>query len=221
VILDRAAFRAAVESAVSAAADGYLVTFGVVPEKAETGYGYLLRGQELGAFALLEKFVEKPDLATAKAYVASGRYLWNSGMFLLSAAAFLRELSVHAPEILAACERAVAQATVDEDFTRLGAAFLDSPSNSIDYAVMEKTDRAAVVPLSAGWSDVGSWPALQDVMEKDADGNVAVGDVLTESCRGSYVVASSRLVAAVGLTDVIVVETADAVLVMLASTRST
>jgi mannose-1-phosphate guanylyltransferase/mannose-6-phosphate isomerase len=214
VILDSASFGAAVAAAVPAAADGYLVTFGVVPDKPETGYGYLLRGKPLGTCSLLEKFVEKPDLATAQGYVDSGRYLWNSGMFLLSAAAFVRELGEHAPAMLAACERAVAEAVVDQDFTRLGAAFLDCPSGSIDYAVMEKTARAAVVPLSAGWSDVGSWPALHDVLQKDAAGNVTVGDVLTESCHGSYVVARSRLVAAVGLTNVVVVETSDAVLVM-------
>ena len=214
VILDSEAFGAAVAAAVPAAADGYLVTFGVVPDKPETGYGYLLRGEPLGTCSLLDKFVEKPDLATAQGYVDSGRYLWNSGMFLLSAAAFVRELGVHAPSMLAACERAVAEAVVDQDFTRLGAAFLDCPSISIDYAVMEKTARAAVVPLSAGWSDVGSWPALHDVLRKDADGNVTVGDVLTEACSGSYVVARSRLVAAVGLTDIVVVETSDAVLVM-------
>jgi len=214
VIADRAAFVSAVESAIPVAADGYLVTFGVVPDKPETGYGYLLRGEEFGAWALLEKFVEKPDFVTAQGYVESGRYLWNSGMFLFSATAFVRELGLHAPEMLAACERAVAEASIDDDFTRLGAAFLDCPANSVDYAVMEKTNRAAVVPLLAGWSDVGSWSALQDVLKKDAEGNVKVGDVHTESCRGSYVMATSRLVTAVGLTDVIVVETSDALLVV-------
>lgn len=214
VIVDRAAFVGAVQSAIPVAADGYLVTFGVVPDKPETGYGYLLRGEDFGTWALLEKFVEKPDFATAQGYVESGRYLWNSGMFLFSAAAFVRELGLHAPEVLTACERAVAEAAIDEDFTRLGAAFLDCPANSVDYALMERTKRAAVVPLLAGWSDVGSWSALHDVLKKDAEGNVTVGDVLIESCRGSYVMATRRLVTAVGLTDIIVIETNDAVLVM-------
>jgi len=214
VILDEPAFRAAVEAAVIPASDGYLVTFGVFPDRPETGYGYLLRGGERGKWAELEKFVEKPDLATAKTYVDSGRYLWNSGMFLFSAKTFLKELAAHAPAIHAACERAVAEAAVDADFLRLGAAFAACPADSVDYAVMEHTPRAAVVPLAAGWSDVGSWTALHDVLEKDADGNTTTGDVLLESCRGTYAVARSRLVALVGVTDVIVVETGDAVLVV-------
>lgn len=214
VISDVPAFAAAVDAAIDAAVEGYLVTFGVVPDKPETGYGYLLRGSDRGSWAVLDGFVEKPDLATAKAYLESGRYLWNSGMFLFSAAAFLRELAVYEPTMLSACERAVAEAEVDADFTRLGAAFSDCPSNSIDFAVMEKTKRAAVVPLAAGWSDVGSWPALHRILSKDGNGNVTVGDVLMESCKDSYVTSSGRLVAAIGLDGVIVVETGDAVLVM-------
>ena len=214
LILDQAAFAAAVHAALPSAAEGYLVTFGVVPDRPETGYGYILAGRKMGACSVLEKFVEKPDLATAKGYVESTRYLWNSGMFLFSASAFLRELGTHAPAMLRACERAVAEAVVDADFVRLGAAFVDCPANSIDYAVMEKTARAAVVPLAAGWSDVGSWPALHDVLQKDANGNVTTGDVLLESCSNSYAVARSRLVALVGITDTVVVETRDSVLVM-------
>ena len=213
VILDGTAFSTAVDAAVEAATAGYLVTFGVVPDKPETGYGYILKGEDRGSWSLLERFVEKPDFATAKSYVESGRYLWNSGMFLFSAATFLGELAAHAGPIVAACESAVASAIVDQDFTRLGNVFRDCPSDSIDYAVMEKTARAAVVPLSAGWSDVGSWPALHEVLGKDENGNVLVGDVLADLCKDSYIASSGRLVAAIGLEGVIVVETDDAVLV--------
>jgi mannose-1-phosphate guanylyltransferase/mannose-6-phosphate isomerase len=214
VILDAAAFAQAVKVAIKAALDGYLVTFGVVPDKPETGYGYIARGEDRGGSYAVERFVEKPDLRTAQEYVGSGRYYWNSGMFLFAASTFLRELAVHAPAMVDPCERAVATAAVDADFTRLGKAFLESPSSSIDYAVMEKTERAAVVPLSAGWSDVGSWPALHDVLPKDTGGNVAVGDVLLEQCTRSYVASTGRTVAAIGLDEVVVIETADAVLVM-------
>ena len=214
VLLDAAAFAAAVKVGIEAALDGYLVTFGVVPDKPETGYGYIARGDDRGGWFGVERFVEKPDLRTAQSYVDSGRYYWNSGMFLFSASAFLRELQKHSPAMLGPCRRAVAEAKVDADFTRLGAAFLDSPSNSIDYAVMEKTERAGVVPLAAGWSDVGSWPALHDVLPKDGDGNVAVGDVLLERCTRSYFASSGRTIAAIGLDEVVVVETPDAVLVM-------
>ena len=214
VILDAGAFAAAVRVGIAAARDGNLVTFGVVPDKPETGYGYIARGDDRGGWFGVERFVEKPDLRTAQSYLDSGRYYWNSGMFLFAASTYLRELETHAPAMLDACKRAVADAAVDADFTRLGRAFLGSPSNSIDYAVMEKTTRAAVVPLSAGWSDVGSWTALHDVLTKDADGNVTVGDVLLESCTRSYVASSGRTVAAIGLDDVVVVETKDAVLVM-------
>jgi mannose-1-phosphate guanylyltransferase/mannose-6-phosphate isomerase len=215
LVRDVAAFAAAVAAAAEAAAAGHLVTFGIVPDRPETGYGYLKRGADRGRWSLLERFVEKPDLPTAERYVASGQYLWNSGMFVLGAGTYLRELERHAPAMLAACREAVATASVDADFTRLGAAFAAGPADSIDYAVMEKTDRAAVVPLDAGWNDVGSWSALYDVLDKDAAGNVAVGDAIVEQCRNTYVLASSdRVVAAVGLDNVVVVETPDAVLVI-------
>lgn len=214
VIADRGAFARAVDAAAEAAAAGRLVTFGVVPDRPETGYGYILRGAERARWFDLDKFVEKPDLATAERYVASGQYLWNSGMFVLTAAAYLRELKRHAPRMLEACGRAVADAERERDFTRLGAAFADCPSDSIDYAVMEKTDQAAVVPLAAGWNDVGSWSALHDVLEKDAAGNVLRGEVLAANCRDTYVSANGRIVAALGLDGVVIVETPDAVLVM-------
>ena len=214
VIRDAAAFRAAVEAAAEAASNGLLVTFGVVPTRPETGYGYLLRGADRGRWSLLERFVEKPDFETAAAYVASGRHFWNSGMFVLPARLYLSELGRHAPRMLDACRRAVEGAQADRDFTWLGSAFLECPSDSIDYAVMEKTDRAAVVPLDAGWSDVGSWAALHEILAKDADGNATRGDVMLEDCRDSCVVSTSRLVTAVGLDGFVVIETADAVAVL-------
>lgn len=214
VIADGPAFLAAIECALEAAAAGNLVTFGVVPDRPETGYGYILRGADRGRWSALEQFVEKPDAATAARYVASGRYLWNSGMFVFAASSYLRELEAQAPAMVDACARALASAEVDADFTRLGRAFLDSPSDSIDYAVMEKTTRAAVVPLRAGWSDVGSWDALHDVVEKDGDGNTVRGDVIAHGCRDSYVASSGRLVVGIGLDGCVVVETPDAVLVM-------
>jgi len=214
VIADGAAFAAALDAAIEAAAGSRLVTFGVVPNRPETGYGYLLCGTSRGRWSDLEKFVEKPDLPTAERYVASGRYLWNSGMFVFGANAYLGELERHAPKILEACKEALAQAERDHDFVRLGAAFAAGPSDSIDYAVMEKTHGAAVVPLEAGWNDVGSWSALHDVLAKDDAGNVLRGDVLAAGCRNSYVLANGRLVAVLGLDGVVVVETEDAVLVM-------
>ncbi len=215
VILDTEAFASAMSAAVKAAEVGRLVTFGVVPTRPETGYGYIRSGPaQEGGWHLLDRFVEKPDLATARDYVASGDYLWNSGMFLLSASAYLDELRAVAPAMLSACEAAVAGAEQEGDFLRLGPAFLSSPSDSIDYAVMEKTARAAVVPLDAGWSDIGSWPALHEVLDKDGDGNVLRGDVIAQACRDSYVFSSKRLVVTLGLDEHVVVETEDAVLVM-------
>lgn len=211
-----AAFGAAVAAAVEAAEAGKLVTFGIVPDRPETGYGYLLAGEPHGRWSLLERFVEKPDPATARQYVESGKYLWNSGMFMFSAAAYLRELERFAPDIYAASRAAYASASRDSEIVSLGAAFLDCRSDSIDYAVMEKTGDAAVVPLDAGWSDIGSWAALHELLEKDADGNVLRGDVLAHGCTNTYVHSSSRLVAAAGLDGIIIVETSDAVLVLAA-----
>jgi mannose-1-phosphate guanylyltransferase/mannose-6-phosphate isomerase len=214
LIADHPAFAAAVDAAAEAAASGQLVAFGVVPDRAETGYGYIRRGKPRQRWWDLDSFVEKPDLETANRYVESGDYLWNSGMFVFRASAYLLELGRHEPTMLELCRRAVDGAQRDLDFTRLGAAFNDCPSNSIDYAVMEKTDRAAVVPLSAGWSDIGSWAALHDALETDSSGNVLRGEVIALGCRGSYIAANGRVVAALGLDGVVVVETSDAVLVM-------
>jgi len=214
VIRDVEAFQAVVAQGRAAADAGQLVTFGIVPDRAETGYGYIRRAKGDGPVFPVAEFVEKPDYATAVRYVQSGEYYWNSGMFMFRASAFLAELKAQAPAILAACESAVAAASHDLDFTRLPAAeFAASPSDSIDYAVMEKTRSAVVVPLDAGWSDVGSWSALQDALPQDERGNVTAGDVIQEGAEGCYLHSTSRLIAAVGLKDHVVVETKDAVLV--------
>ena len=214
VIRDVEAFQSAVIAGRTAAEAGKLVTFGVVPDRAETGYGYIRRAQGDGPTYPVQQFVEKPDAATAQTYVESGEYYWNSGMFMFRARMYLAELKLHAPAMLSACEDAVAAATRDLDFTRLPAAeFGACPSDSIDYAVMERTDSAVVVPLDAGWSDVGSWSALQDALPRDDQGNVLTGDVLVEDSSGCYLHSTSRLIGVVGLKDHVVVETKDAVLV--------
>jgi mannose-1-phosphate guanylyltransferase/mannose-6-phosphate isomerase len=217
VILDPQAFGAAVAAGKAAAEEGSLVTFGIVPASPETGYGYI-RASVIGAgthssYPVVE-FVEKPDRQTAERYLATGEYFWNSGIFLFKAETYLQELEAHAPAIPAACREALEKAVEDLDFLRLdGEAFQASPSDSIDYAVMEKTRRAALVPLDAGWNDVGAWSALWDVHERDEAGNVKKGDVLLHNVQNSYIHATSRLVTAVGLEDHIIVETSDAVLV--------
>ena len=215
LIQDVGAFVDAVGKAIPLARQGRLMTFGVVPASPETGYGYIKCGAALESdLYALERFVEKPDAATAQAYLDSGSYLWNSGMFLLRAATYLEQLGQHAPEILACCQEAMDKASADLDFVRPDAqAFDECPSDSIDYAVMEKTDAGAVVSLDCGWSDVGAWSALWDVAQRDADGNVCKGDVILDNCSGSYFHSESRLVAATGVENLVVVETADAILV--------
>ena len=214
VIRDVAAFQSAVTAGLPAANAGKLVTFGVVPDRPETGYGYIRRAQGSGPVYAVQQFVEKPDAATAKTYVDSGEYYWNSGMFMFRARTYLEELRRHAPAMLSACEDAVAAATRDLDFMRLAKTeFAACPSDSLDYAVMQKTSDAVVVPLDAGWSDVGSWSALQDALPRDESGNVTTGDVLVEDSSGCYLHSTSRLIGAVGLKDHVVVETKDAVLV--------
>ena len=214
VILDPAALIAAVQLAIPVAQQGRLVTFGIVPTAPETGYGYIRAAADNTPVKSVERFVEKPDYETARKYVQSGSYFWNSGMFLFSAAVYLDELEAQAPDIVSACRNAVAKAVHKGRELRLDAeAFCACPADSIDYAVMEKTARASVVPLDAGWSDVGSWAALRKVNAQDADGNTVLGDVVALDCRNSYLRSESRLVAAVGLDDCIVVETKDAVLV--------
>jgi mannose-1-phosphate guanylyltransferase/mannose-6-phosphate isomerase len=214
VIRDVKAFHHAVRAALPAAEQGKLATFGIVPQSPETGYGYIQRGAPSGGVYHIEKFVEKPDLERAKQFLASGDHYWNSGMFLFRASKYLAELERLAPKIASACRKAFEGAKADLDFTRIDAkAFEASPSDSIDYAVMEKTRDAVVAPLDAGWSDVGSWSALHEACESDAHGNVTRGDVLVEDSENSYLYSESRLVAAVGLRNHVVVETKDAVLV--------
>ncbi len=212
VIADEAAFRAAVLRALPAARDGKLVTFGIVPTGPETGYGYIKAGAQ-GDVRPVDRFVEKPDAETAQQYVQSGEYFWNSGMFLFKASRYLAELERFNPAMLAASRTAWQQARRDADFTRLDKdAFTAVASDSIDYAVMEKTADAVVVALDAGWNDVGSWTALRDVSAQDADGNAHHGDVIAIDCHNTYAY-GERLIALVGLEDVIVVETDDAVMV--------
>jgi len=219
VIRDPQAFNRAVQTGAGPALQGHLITFGIVPTCAETGYGYLRAApdsplDETGSVFRVAEFVEKPDAQTAQAYLESGDYTWNSGMFLFRPAAFLAELEGLQPDIAAHATAALEAARHDLDFIRLEhAAFSASPSESIDYAVMEQTERAGVVPLDCGWNDVGAWSALWELGDKDADGNVTDGDVLAMSSRNSYLHSSHRLVAAVGVEDLVIVETPDAVLV--------
>jgi mannose-1-phosphate guanylyltransferase/mannose-6-phosphate isomerase len=209
------AFVAAVEKAHAPAREGRLMTFGVVPSAPETGYGYIKCGPALGEDLFeLERFVEKPDEATARGYLEHGSYLWNSGMFLLGAQGYLDELQTLAPDMLACCRDAMAAATSDMHFVRPDPAIFERcPGDSIDYAVMEKTDKGGVVALDCGWSDVGAWSALWEVADRDPEGNVCRGDVILENSRGNYIRSDSRLVAATGVENLVVIETADAVLV--------
>ncbi len=208
------AFRAAVAKAEAAAADGALVTFGIVPEEPNTGYGYIKRGGAVGEVFAIDRFVEKPDLATAEGYVASGEYLWNSGIFLFPVRVWLAELERLAPDMVARCRAALDKGQRDLFFFRLDDdEFAAIKGDSIDYAVMEKTDKAVVVPVDMGWSDIGSWSSLWAQSARDADGNALTGDVLAIDSHNSYLHGDGRLVAAIGLEDMVVVATDDAVLV--------
>ena len=214
VIRDAQAFQSAAEVAVRLAEDGKLVTFGIVAHAPETGYGYIRRGDGAGPEYPVAQFIEKPALDVATQFVASGDYYWNSGMFVFQASRYLKELAAFAPDILAACEAAFRAAKADLDFMRIDKAELDQcRSESIDYAVMEKTRDAVVLPLDAGWSDVGSWSSLFDALAADEEGNVLQGDVMVHDTHDCYVHSTSRLVAAVGMDEHIIVETKDAVLV--------
>ncbi|WP_409523332.1 mannose-1-phosphate guanylyltransferase/mannose-6-phosphate isomerase [Nitrincola sp. MINF-07-Sa-05] len=207
-------FHEAVLEAERYAKSGELVTFGIVPTHPETGYGYIRRGEDTENAYRVAQFVEKPDQATANQYVESGDYYWNSGMFMFRADRYLEELQKFRPDIYNACVVAMQSAQSDLDFIRVDEpAFTQCPSESVDYAVMEKTDRAMVVPLDAGWSDVGAWSALWELSEKDSQGNVCKGDVIAQSTEGSYVLAENALVATVGVRDLVIVQTKDAVLV--------
>lgn len=214
-IADGDAFRKAIGSAKEAAVDGYLVTFGIAPSRPETGYGYIKVGEAIGdAVSRVIEFKEKPDETTAKQYVESGEYLWNSGMFLIRASRFLEELEKYAPDIAANASAAHRDATRRGNQVLLEIeAFASCRSESIDYAVMEHTSMAAVVPTDPGWNDIGSWASLWEIAEKDADQNVVFGDVTSVDTTGSYIRASNRLVATVGIDDMVIVDTPDALLV--------
>ncbi|MAM00591.1 MAG: mannose-1-phosphate guanylyltransferase/mannose-6-phosphate isomerase [Alteromonadaceae bacterium] len=214
-LADIDAFARAVQIGERAANEGHLVTFGVVPTHPHTGYGYIRANEgAVSEFSPVGEFVEKPDEATAKAYLDAGNYFWNSGMFMFRADRYLAELKQHRPDILDACENAWNSQAKDLDFIRVDKdAFAACPEDSIDYAVMEKTSDAVVVPLDAGWSDVGSWSALWEIHERDSDGNVCKGDVIVEDVHDSYIHSEGRLIAAIGITDHVIVETDDVVLV--------
>jgi mannose-1-phosphate guanylyltransferase/mannose-6-phosphate isomerase len=217
IVADSAAFHAAIAVAEKAARAGALVTFGIKPTAPETGYGYIKSAAAMaeapGAF-VIDRFVEKPDRATAETYVASGDYFWNSGLFLFRAQDFLDELARLQPRMLESCCDALAHAHRDMDFIRLGEpAFVACPSDSIDYAVMEHAAKSAVVPVEMGWNDVGSWQSLWDIATRSPDGNVLTGDVITENARNSYIRSEGPLVACVGVEDLVVVATKDAVLI--------
>jgi mannose-1-phosphate guanylyltransferase / mannose-6-phosphate isomerase len=216
MIADEASFAAAIGQAAAAARGGALVTFGITPERPETGYGYIRRGgplNEVTQVFRVAEFVEKPDFDLARSFVASGEHFWNGGIFLFPAALYLDELERLRPDIVAACRRALTEAKRDEDFIRLGKnAFEACPADSIDYAVMEHTARAAVVPVGMGWSDVGSWDALWELSPKDAAGNAIAGNVVAQDTRNCYLRSEAGLVAAIGIKDLVVVATADALM---------
>lgn len=216
-IADETGFRLAVRRGADAAAQGRIVTFGAQPDRPETGYGYIQRGAALtddaGAFEIA-RFVEKPDLETAKGYLSTGDFLWNSGMFLGAAGLLLEEMGRHAPEILEACKAALRGAETDSDFLRLEEkAFAEQPDLSFDHAVMERTERGAVVPIDIGWSDIGTWEALYQVADKDRQGNAIQGDVVAVESQGCYLHSTSVPIAALGLDGIAVVSTPEALLV--------
>jgi mannose-1-phosphate guanylyltransferase/mannose-6-phosphate isomerase len=214
MIRDTAALAAAVRMGAASSRKGHLVTFGIVPTRPETGFGYIRANADNGVSAPVEEFVEKPDLVTAQQYIESGSYFWNSGMFMLPTGQFLAELKRFAPNILTACEKDYAHTCITSEFLVLGEKeFVDCPADSIDYAVMEKTRAAMMVPLDAGWCDAGTYAALRELGTQDTDGNIQSGDVVMTNCKGSVVQSESRLVTAVGLEGIAVIETRDAVLV--------
>jgi len=217
VIANLEAFHSTLNIGLDLAEQGKLVTFGIVPDCPETGYGYIQQGDSLNASKLayqVARFVEKPDSETAQNYLDSGEYYWNSGMFMFRCSVLLQELKKFNPEMLSSTEQALHKATHDFDFVRLDKdSFVACPSDSIDYAVMEKTSESVVLPLDANWNDVGAWDALWDIGDKDENGNVVHGDIISDAVSDSYIHAGNRLVAAIGMQDCIIVETADAVLV--------
>lgn len=214
VIQNQTAFEQGIHQAIELANDNKLVTFGIVPTHAETGYGYIEKGTEVLSGYSVKKFVEKPSLDVAEQYLASGLFLWNSGMFMFKTGIFLEQLSQHAHDIYETCEKSIEDTTLDLDFIRINAEiFSQCHSDSIDYAVMEKTQDAVVIPLDAAWSDVGSWSALWDIQNKDEHGNVLHGDVISIDSKNSYCHSNNKLVSLLGVENIIVIETKDAVLV--------
>lgn len=215
IITNQEVFLSAVKTAQQAASKGKLVTFGIVPTHPETGYGYIKAtvSESNGTFDV-ERFVEKPSLDVAKQYLNHGSYYWNSGMFMLKVSSFLEELKQFEPEMYRYCEQAVSLAKQDLDFCRVDtSAFEKCPSNSIDYAVMEKTSNAVIIPLEAGWSDVGAWPAVWELLDKDNQGNAGHGDFVTHLSKNNYVHSANRLVTLLGVENLMVIETSDAILV--------
>ncbi len=214
VIQDVAAFTKTVLNAVPLAEAGKLVTFGIVAHEPNTGYGYIKKGESQGPGFAVDAFVEKPSIEVAKEYLESGDYFWNSGMFLFKASRYLEELKKHRPDIYKACQLSMEGTSKDNDFVRVNETTFDAcPSDSIDYAVMEKTDDSVVVPMDAGWSDIGSWSSLWDVSEKDSNGNAACGDVMLHESHNSYIRTDGKLVAAIGVDDLVIVSTKDVLMV--------
>ena len=215
VIKDEVAFTKTVMDAIPLAQSGKLVTFGIVAHEPNTGYGYIKRGAQQGVGFSVAEFVEKPSIDIAKEYLASGEYFWNSGMFLFKASRYLEELEKYRPDILEACQLSMKGMSKDHDFLRVNeSTFVHCPSESIDYAVMEKTDDAVVVPMDAGWSDIGSWSSLWEISEKDSKGNAIYGDVLLHESNNSYVRTDGKLVAAIGVDDLVIVATKDVLVVV-------
>ena len=214
VIEDEVAFIKTVMNAIPLAESGKLVTFGIAPHDPNTGYGYIKKGQSQGPGFTVDAFTEKPSAEVAKGYFESGDYFWNSGMFLFKASRYLEELKKHRPNIYEACQLSMESTSKDNDFLRVNSAAFDKcPSDSIDYAVMEKTDDAAVVPMDAGWSDIGSWSTLWDISKKDSNGNATYGDVMLHESNNSYIRTDGKLVATIGVDDLVIVSTKDVLVV--------
>ena len=214
VIQDELSFTKTVLDALSLAESGKLVTFGIVPHEPNTGYGYIKRGAQQGVGFSVAEFVEKPGIDIAKEYLASGEYFWNSGMFLFKASRYLDELKKYRPDIYEACQLSMKRMSKDHDFLRVNeSAFVQCPSESIDYAVMEKTDDSVVVPMDVGWNDIGSWSSLWAISEKDSNGNAINGDVILHESSNSYIRTDEKLVAAIGVDDLVIVSTKDVLVV--------
>ena len=214
IIQDEAAFTKAISDAIPLAESGKLVTFGIVPKEPHMGYGYIKRGKKQANGYVVDKFVEKPSIEAAQEYISSGQYYWNSGMFLFRASRYLEELKEFRPDMYQVCEAAMLETSSDLDFLRINKEkFATCPSESVDYAVMENTADAVVVPMDAGWSDIGSWSSLWDVSKKDSNGNVTHGDVMLHNSNNSYVRSDGKLVAAIGVDDLVIISTKDAVMV--------